>query len=733
MSKRQTMWLALPAAIALAFGTAASAATTWQDSLTWQGRTAHISAQANGSYRLQSPRGTRDIPAPRYAASTASPLFDGLYAMAQDDLKQDSVTAISDGAYDHGQPIPCDCFATGEKWPYVWTRDLSYAVDLGLWRYDATRARNGLLFKLSDSRVAGTPRGPFVMQDTGSGGSWPISTDRVVWFLAARHLASDTAFAATTWQALTATLAQDRAYAFDARMGLYHGETSFLDWREQSYPAWTANDVVPIGESFALSTNVLHYQALALAAGMASAHHDPRAATYQTQADALKTAINAHFWQVKRGLYASYLGGNGEPYATYDLLGIALAIDSGVADAAQARAALANYPAWPAGSPVIWPERSDQPIYHNRAIWPFVSAYALRAARKLDDPAHIAFEIQSILRGAALAGSNMENYELATQAVHAEDGKLSGPVVNSPRQLWSVAGYLAMVDEGVFGLESDGRIAPKLPTSLVPMLFGNRDTISLAAPGQRITLLRPKNLEGNLLVADRIERHGTEARVTLKAITVPALVLRLDTPLYAPVAPATPTVTRDGAQWQVRADARGTLHENGKPLGAFDGQRSVPATHALQCFSLTATGANGLESLPSAPRCVGPFTDINGAWPRAWTAPASGTYQATLRYTNDHGPINTGITAAVKRLRISCAGTPPQTATVVMPHSVGTEDSTTARFHAKAGAACTFALDDGFNMSYLAHNAHYTGGSGGATPLNAADVGALRIVPLEGE
>jgi hypothetical protein len=34
-------------------------------------------------------------------------------------------------------------------------------------------------------------------------------------------------------------------------------------------------------------------------------------------------------------------------------------------------------------------------------------------------------------------------------------------------------------------------------------------------------------------------------------------------------------------------------------------------------------------------------------------------------------------------------------------------------------------------MSYLAHNAHYTGGTGGSSgPLNDADVGTLRIVPL---
>ncbi|WP_426661043.1 Six-hairpin glycosidase-like protein [Rhodanobacter aciditrophus] len=711
--------------------TAAAHGPLWHDSLHWRGQGASVQVQPGGGFLLRAAHGKRTIPAPRYAAQTASPLFDGLYAMAQDDLRQDSVDAIRDGAYDHNQPIPCHCFATGEKWPYVWTRDLSFSIDLGLWRYDAARSRNGLLFKLSDTRVPGEPKGPFAMQDTGSGGSWPVSTDRVAWFLGARHLLDDAAFAGDTWQALANTLAQDREYAFDARMGLYRGETSFLDWREQTYPAWTQNDVVPIAQSFSLSTNVLHYQALLLAARLAGERHDARAADYQAQADALKAAINAHFWRDDRGMYMSYIGGDGAPYDTYDLLGIAFAIDSGVADGDRARQALANYPVWPAGSPVVWPERADQPIYHNRAIWPFVSAYALRAARKLDDPAHIAFEIASIMRGAALAGSNMENYELTTEATHVDDGKLSGPVVDSPRQLWSVAGYLAMVGEGVFGLESDGRIEPKLPVALVPMLFGDKDTISLQLPGGRITLQRPQKLAGNLLVADRVERHGDDSVVWLKAVKVAELPLRGKVPPFAPPAPAAPEVTRDGANWQVHAAAPGVLYLNGRRVGTIAGTLAVPAAEALQCFSVTQTGADHLESLQSPSRCEGPFASVDGHWPRTWIAPAAGRYQVALRYRNDHGPINTGITAAVKQLVIRCEGSPVQTVPMVMPHSIGEQLSTTAQFSANAGAHCRFALERGFNMSYLAHNAHYTGGAGGSGgPLNDADVGALRIVPL---
>jgi len=748
-------------------GMAVTPVSSWHDRIEWRGQHAVMRNAPDGGFVLQGPFGKRTIAAQPRGTQTASPLFDGLFAMAQDDLAQDSITEIHDGAYDHDRAIPCHCFETGEKWPYVWTRDLSYSIDLGLWRFDAARSRNGLLFKLSTVRAKDVPQGLYPMQDTGSGGSWPISTDRVVWFLGARHLLDDEPFADKVWQALNDTLAQDREYAFDARLGLYRGETSFLDWREQTYPEWTKDNVVFIGQSFALSTNVLRYEALRLAARLASRHGDKRAQQYAAQADALKQAINAHFWRADRGMYMSYIGGDGLPVEAYDLLGLSLAITSGVADDARARSSLEHYPAWPAGSPVIWPERADEPIYHNRAIWPFVSAYALRAARKVDDPALIAFEIKSIMRGAALAGSNMENYELVTQATHVDDGKLSGPVVDSKRQLWSVAGYLDMVAEGVFGLEADGRVEPKLPESLVPMLFGTHDKITLQLPGRRITLKRPQHAEGNLLVAEKVEHDGSNIVVTLKAITVPALPLRTDAPLYAPATPAAPRVTRDGDEWQVRAKGRGVLYIDGKRFGEPGDSWTLPPTpfalsvapkarsrrasasastspaaqatlsangvegSARRCLRVTRLGTDGIESLPSLETCVGDASQVTGAWPRTWTAPSDGRFRVRFDYANDHGPINTGVTAAVKRLAIHCAGSPEQIVPIVMPHSVGRQSSTTGTFTAKAGARCTFTLQQGFNMSDLANFAHYTGGAGGSEgPLNDAEIGALHIAPL---
>ncbi|WP_430392359.1 Six-hairpin glycosidase-like protein [Dyella sp. 20L07] len=701
------------------------------DRVNWQGKTASMSASEDGSYVLHSPQGDRRIAPQKLAVHTASPLFDGLFAMAQDDLQKDSVQAIQDGAFDHGKPIPCDCFSTGEKWPYVWTRDLSFSVDLSLWRLDPARARQSLRFKLSDVREPSAPQGLYVLQDTGSGGSWPISTDRVVWFLGARHLLDDPAFADETWRALKDTLAQDRLYVFDASLGLYRGETSFLDWREQTYPDWTAKDVRFIGESYALSTNVLHYQALQLATTLATQRHDVSAADYRAQAEALKRAINARFWRDDRGMYMSYVGIDAMPIDTYDLLGISLAITSGVADTAQAKRALANYPTWPAGSPVIWPERKDQPVYHNRAIWPFVSAYALQAARKINDAPRIAHELDSLLRGAALSASNMENFELASQSIHVDEGALSGPVVDSPRQLWSVAGYLDMVIGGVFGLDDADHIEPKLPVSWVTPLFGDKTKISLDLAGQHITLVRPVKLDGDLLVTASQRREGSETVITLKAIHSGAPALRTHAPLYAPAMPVAPDVTEMNKGWRVASAGKGVLYVDGRRVGAIDGQLTIPKGAARQCFQVTSLGESGLESLPSVETCVGPETRMEGASSWQWRVPADGRFRFTLVYTNDHGPINTGVTAAVKLFDLRCDGDSPQRAPVVMPHSVGAQHSTSAIFTAHAGANCRINLDQGFNMSFLHHNAHFTGGQGGADgPVNDASIDALLISPV---
>ncbi|MCL1500422.1 Six-hairpin glycosidase-like protein [Xanthomonas nasturtii] len=714
--------------MAATLGVAASS-PVFADALEFQGRRAQAQALDDGGFMLRGPYGERRIAAQPMRTHTASPLFDALFALAQQDMADDRVEAIRDPAFNDGKPVPCTCFETGERWPYVWTRDVSFAADLALAQLEPERTRNALRFKLSAARDGRTP-GLFVAQDTGSGGSWPISSDRVVWFLAARGLLDDKPFAEQVWQALQATIAQDRDAVFDAQIGLYRGETSFLDWREQTYPAWTREDVRFIAESFALSTNVLHYQALRLAEQVARQHGDARAAQYAQWADALRHAIDARFWDARSSQYASYLGDAAHPvrYAKADLLGLSLGVLADVFPAQRARLALRNYPTVAGGSPVVWPQEAAQPIYHNRAVWPFVSAYALRAARRLDDAPRIALELQSLMRGSALAGSNMENYEMQSLAVHVEEGARSGPVVNSPRQLWSVAGYLSAVLEGVFGLSADGSVQPKLPRSLVPLLFGDAEQIVLEKGARRYVLQRPTNDAGDLLVAGRVEQQGQTTLVQLVGQVADLAAPAQPAHVFAPETPPAPVAQQIGKTSRIAIPAGTTLYLDGRALDA-SAHWDLPDDGLLHVLSLTRR-IDGLESLHGPALMLGPLQQLPGIQRWNWRPARAGMHRVSLRYRNDNGPINTGVTVAVKRLLLECPGKPVQSQVIVMPHSVGEQLSTQVTFDAVAGQACTFRLEDGFNMSALAHFAQYNGGRGGRDGVvNAAQISALLVGP----
>jgi hypothetical protein len=428
--------------------------------------------------------------------------FDALFALATHEMRLDSVKEIRDGNYNGNNAIPCDCFETGEKWHYVWTRDLSYAADLGLAMLDPQRVRNSLLFKLSGWReglgkapqVIGTADGLQIVQDTGSGGSWPVSTDRITWAFAAEEVlkslpaAERQAFAATALKALSNTIENDRLAAFDRSTGLYTGEESFLDWRDQSYAAWIPEDLASMASAKALSTNVGHYKALSLASMLAREQKDDaRAARYENWARELKGAINQRLWLDDAGMYSSLTAAHfdGAPMHKFDWLGQSLAIVTGVADEKRARRILASYPHGPMGAPVIWPQQQDMPVYHNRALWPFVTAYGLRAAATGGNVAVADAAYDSLMRGAALNLSNMENLEwLSGQPLLLDEKnpKLIGPVINSKRQLWSVGAYLGMVVRSVFGVSTTHEgiaLHPFVTSRLRGGVFAGSDSVAL--------------------------------------------------------------------------------------------------------------------------------------------------------------------------------------------------------------------------------------------------------------
>ncbi|WP_315092781.1 MGH1-like glycoside hydrolase domain-containing protein [uncultured Cellulomonas sp.] len=447
----------------------------------------HVSDDCRRSYRLETSRtDTRRFTevAGKPTLRSGSVLLDGLYALAVDEARANEVDVVSDPAYDGGAPIACGngCYQTGKDWSYVWTRDVAYSADLGLAALDPERMRDTLLFKLSERRDGSG--GTQIVQDTGTGGSYPNSTDRVTWVMGALEVldwlpdSERQAFAAQAYEAIVNTVEHDRRVIHDPKTGLYRGEQSFLDWREQSYPAWTADDVADIAMSESLSTNVVHWIALDAAALLArDAGHGEAAARYRGWADDLLAAVRERLWLPGHGQFSQMLTTtlDQSPVDRFDALGTSLAVVTGIATPDQAQQAVQGYPFTPYGPPVLWPQQQGIGAYHNLGIWPFVSAYLARAAAQTHNDAAVAASAESMIRSAALFGSNLENMNVLT-------GGTETPI-NSERQLWSVAGMLSLVQHTTFGIDArpDGlHVAPFFPAQLRQRHLPGSDRLTLS-------------------------------------------------------------------------------------------------------------------------------------------------------------------------------------------------------------------------------------------------------------
>ena len=757
-------------------------------------------------------------------------MFDGLYAMAVHEAVQNSVSEIRDNAFDNGAPIKLEAYQTGESWPYVWTRDLAYSLNLALAGFDPERAASSLLFKTSILKSSVSEGfGNQIIQDTGSGGSYPVSTDRVVWALGAWETltylsGSDReAFLKKIYPVLRDTIEQDRRLVYDSADGLYRGEQSFLDWREQTYPGWTKDNVLSIAMSKTLSVNVANYFLLKTTAEYAVRMNQKTAAVrYEKWAEDLKATINERFYDPQAGLYSSYLLSDGMcaiRARRYDLLGESMAILFGIADESQMQAILTNYPVGPHGPSVVWPQERTVPIYHNQGIWPFVTAYWTKAARKANHVEAVNMGIRSLEQLAALNLSNMENYDFSSGLAEVKGKDLNGPVINSRRQLWSVAGYLSMVQDVVFGLETslEGiRFKPFITSQVRDETLGSSDVVELRNFVYRDTrnnvcvhLPPVKSLPKGVYAIQGIKLNGKRIGIdfiaadSLKAdnqwdiyLQVPEQMQEISSlrmvdvsnkrALFGPVQPTWDTNQQGGITVE---DGRLVLHyrNNDSANVVFniyrDGEMiaqginqtrwadesSADYSTAMHCYSVEALDVESGNASHLTPfRCyrmegqehvilakdmksrVG--TLISGHHFEDWgeshdelvvkdfKVDRSGRYAVRTAFANGAGPVNTGITCAVKKLEVLESGSDKVVASgyLVMPQS-GRWDrwdrSSPVGVQLRAGKKYSLRIyEDEYsrNMSYLEKNERYTSWPGGGDDgYNYVNIAAVHLNLVE--
>ncbi|WP_245705943.1 MGH1-like glycoside hydrolase domain-containing protein [Catalinimonas alkaloidigena] len=606
---------------------------------------------------------SKDISAfPRYYGNY--PLVEALYNLSLEEMLTD---IEADGT-----------FRTGAEWAGVWTRDISYSILLSMALLQPKVARTSLMRKVKEGRI---------IQDTGTGGAYPVSTDRIVWAVAAWEIyvvTGDEDWLREAYPIIRKSIDEDVRNAYDPATGLVRGESSFLDWREQTYPAWM--QPADIYESLNLGTNAVHYRANLILAEMATRlGNTAEAEHYRQVAGKIREGLDRYLWQEERGYYGQFLYGRHykllSPRA--EALGEALCVLFEVADADRQQTLVARTPVTNFGIPCIYPQIPHIPPYHNNGIWPFVQAYWSLAAAKAGNETALTQSLNAIYRPAALFLTNKENFVAST-------GDFAGTQINSSRMLWSLSGNLSMVYRIFFGMHFESERLVLAP--FVPERFAGTHTLENFAYRNAVLTLTVEGY-GNRIEAITLDEEALEQPVlpaTLEGKHTVKIVLSnqsvggevhhvpdRDSPA-APVVElkngelhwdAQPGVTEywvlkngqevartekpffalpeetDVAEYQVLAvDGEGVASFGSEPVvlprhvQRYEAeQAAVPASHPYKGFS----GSGFVEISQQT------HTDLVFEV----TVPEDGRYALDFRYANGNGPINTDNRCAIRTLR----------------------------------------------------------------------------------
>jgi len=599
---------------------------------------------------------------PRYESDQV--LCDALYNLSIEELLQD---VRSDGA-----------FMAGAKWPGVWTRDIGYSILLSLAIIEPDAARKSLLQKVKNDRI---------VQDTGTGGSWPVSTDRMVWALAAYEIyavSGDADWLKTAFEIIRNSAEDDLVTAFNPETGLMYGESSFLDWREQTYPRWMEPGDIFRSQNFA--TNAVHFQTYAILAKMAEELKRPEPAKkYKAAAADLKKAINDNFWIEKGGTYGQYLYGRTFQVLSprSETLGAALMVLFDIAADSRQAKIVANLPTTKFGTTCIFPQSPNLPPYHNNGIWPFVEAFWAWAGAKTGNSASVEHSLAAIYRPAALFLTNKEN-------MVAESGDYMGTEINSDRQLWSVAGNLAIVYRIFFGMQFKPDELVMKP--FIPQSYGGKRSLKNFRYRQSILDI---TIEG---FGDKIESATVDGKA-LQTASVKSdlsgrhqIFIRMNNRISRPgrinlaevkTAPDTPVLNLIDSLmiWNSVPDAyRYIVYKNGKELLKTIGTvYEIPPTYRYAEYQVTAVAKDGTASFLSQPLCFVDERDskiieasvsdilskipgfdrsgyiqltkqVNTTVPFRVCLPKGGRFAVDFRYSNGNGPIGTDNKCAVRSL-----------------------------------------------------------------------------------
>ena len=560
---------------------------------------------------------------------------------------------------------PDGTLRTGLEWGGVWTRDVSYSTILSMSYMQPQAAMTSLLCKINSKGE--------IVQDTGTGGAWPCSTDRQIWVAAAWEVYKVTGsrvWLEKVYPVAKKSLEVDIRTIYDGQTGLAKGESSFIDWRKNSYPQWM--DPADIYDSKCLGTNIVHYMALSSAAEMGRILGDLTSAeVFYTKASALKDAVNEHLWMDDKGYYAQFLAGRNDDilYTKSETLGQSLAILYGVAEGERADRLSQSMPVVDFGAPVFWPWVPDQPPYHNRAVWPFVQSFWIQASAKTGNEAGVLHGISAVWRAAMMYATNKENFV-------ANDGNWRGTQVNSSNMLWSLSGSLGITFRTLMGIQYNNpealTFAPVVPQTLRADRnikgFRYRDAVLDITVKGYGDIIRSFKIDGELkdkpvFPADMTGNH------TVEIILADSFRNDMTTAMVGDVrTPMTPFVrfrgNGTGLRWyMIEGASRYDVYAGGKKVLETVVNKIDVNDEWSGDIQVVAVAADGTPSFPSEPLNRNEMVDKTFApvmltgrsgkdFTIEMTVPHDGIWNLSWNYSNARGSLYSDLTCGIRMLYV---------------------------------------------------------------------------------
>lgn len=281
------------------------------------------------------------------------------------------------------------------------THSMSYSTILSLSILCPEICKNSLIKRVANDKI---------IQENGIGGSWPISSDRIIWAIAAWEIyktTGDNDWLRKIYFIIKNTIDDDLNVTWNYHEHLFRGSSLLIDDQINYYPKWMAP--TDIYDTYSLSNQVLHFQALQALIKMGKLLNKDTQ-KYIHISNALKESINKKF-KHQNSYYANFkykwpILCTNQSNALGEAMATIWDINSSKTHFTE------HLPITEFGVPNHLPLFTDSTKTNSQTLWPFVQSYWNWAASTTKNTKAVNWGIANSIRPTAQFLTNKQSYTL---------------------------------------------------------------------------------------------------------------------------------------------------------------------------------------------------------------------------------------------------------------------------------------------------------------------------------